>query len=95
MTFSIVPMPTVIISKPDNSSSAAFFQGRPENEIGSFREIFGNALRTRQRDDTRTAAAEDKRMELVNRAEIKIIKSKTKDPEPVNVRYEIRQQKRK
>ncbi len=88
MTFSIVPMPTVIISKPDNSSSAAFFQGRPENEIGSFREIFGNALRTRQRDDTRTAAAEDKRMELVNRAEIKIIKSKTKDPEPVNVRYE-------
>jgi len=83
--FSIGPMPAVNVSKPDNSSNAAFFQGRPENEFSSFREVFRDTLKSRDRDDTKTAAAEDTKMELVSKAEIKLKINNTKDPEPVNM----------
>ncbi|HPL99056.1 MAG TPA: flagellar hook-length control protein FliK [Bacillota bacterium] len=85
MTFSIGPMPAFNVSKPDNSSNAAFFQGRPENEFSSFREIFRNTLKSGDRYDTKTAEEEDTKMELAGRAEIRQKKSNNRDPEPVNV----------
>jgi len=85
VTFSIGPMPAFNVSKPDNSSNAAFFQGRPENEFSSFREIFRNTLKSGDRYDTKTAAEEDTKMELAGRAEIRHKKSSNRDPEPVNV----------
>jgi len=88
VTFSIGQMPTVNVSKPDNSSNAAFFQGRPENEFSSFSAILRDTLKSRGRNDIKTAAAEDIKTELVSKAEIKLMINNSKDPEPVYVEDE-------